>query len=56
MCGWWAVDDVDYASLLPVPLTILRQPTREIGEAALAVMLERIARREHGSARGAPEL
>jgi len=27
-----------------VPLTTLRQPTREIGEAALAVMLERIAR------------
>jgi DNA-binding LacI/PurR family transcriptional regulator len=40
------VDDVDYASLLPVPLTTLRQPTREIGEAALAVMLERIARRD----------
>jgi len=38
------IDDVDYASLLPVPLTTLRQPTREIGEAALAVMLERIAR------------
>jgi DNA-binding LacI/PurR family transcriptional regulator len=29
-----------------VPLTTLRQPTREIGEAALAVMLERIARRD----------
>src|SRR5256886_3600827 len=40
------IDDVDYASLLPVPLTTLRQPTREIGEAALAVMLERIARSE----------
>jgi len=40
------VDDADYASLLPVPLTTLRQPTREIGEAALAVMLERIARRD----------
>src|SRR5947207_12958588 len=38
------IDDVDYASLLPVPLTTLRQPTRAIGEAALAVMLERIAR------------
>jgi GntR family transcriptional regulator of arabinose operon len=40
------IDDVEYASLLPVPLTTLRQPTREIGDAALAVMLERIARRD----------
>jgi DNA-binding LacI/PurR family transcriptional regulator len=38
------IDDVEYASLLPVPLTTLRQPTRQIGETALAVMLERIAR------------
>ena len=40
------IDDVDYASLLPVRLTTLRQPTGEIGDAALAVMLERIARRD----------
>jgi DNA-binding LacI/PurR family transcriptional regulator len=38
------IDDVEYASLLPVPLTTLRQPTREIGAAALAAMLDRVAR------------
>jgi GntR family transcriptional regulator, arabinose operon transcriptional repressor len=38
------VDDVDYASLLPVPLTTLRQPTRQIGAAAMAAMLDRVAR------------
>lgn len=38
------IDDVEYARLLPVPLTTLRQPTRQIGEAALAVMLDRVAR------------
>jgi len=40
------IDDVEYASLLPVPLTTLRQPTREIGDAALSLMLERVARRD----------
>jgi GntR family transcriptional regulator, arabinose operon transcriptional repressor len=38
------IDDVEYASLLPVPLTTLRQPTAQIGAAALAAMLDRIAR------------
>ena len=38
------IDDVDYASLLPVPLTTVRQPTHEIGAAAIAVMLERVRR------------
>jgi GntR family transcriptional regulator, arabinose operon transcriptional repressor len=38
------VDDLDYASLLPVPLTTLRQPTREIGAAAFAAMLDRVCR------------
>ena len=38
------VDDVDYAAWLPIPLTTMRQPVREIGEAAMAAMLER---REH---------
>lgn len=38
------IDDVEYASLLPVPLTTVHQPCREIGEAAMAAMLERIAR------------
>lgn len=38
------IDDVEYASLLPVPLTTLRQPTRQIGEAALGIMLQRVNR------------
>jgi GntR family transcriptional regulator of arabinose operon len=38
------IDDAEYASLLPVPLTTLRQPTRQIGAAALAAMLDRVAR------------
>ena len=38
------IDDVEYASLLPVPLTTVHQPCREIGEAALAAMLDRVAR------------
>jgi DNA-binding LacI/PurR family transcriptional regulator len=37
------IDDVPYAGLLPVPLTTLRQPTRELGAAALAAMLDRIS-------------
>jgi GntR family transcriptional regulator, arabinose operon transcriptional repressor len=37
------IDDVAYASLLPVPLTTVHQPCREIGAAAVAAMLERIA-------------
>jgi DNA-binding LacI/PurR family transcriptional regulator len=38
------IDDVDYASLLPVPLTTMHQPTREIGMAAMVAMLERLSR------------
>jgi DNA-binding LacI/PurR family transcriptional regulator len=38
------IDDVEYASLLPVPLTTLRQPTAQIGAAALAAMLDRVSR------------
>jgi DNA-binding LacI/PurR family transcriptional regulator len=38
------IDDVEYASLLRVPLTTVRQPCREIGEAAMETMLSRIAR------------
>ena len=38
------IDDVNYAPLLPVPLTTVHQPCREIGEAALRVMLERLER------------
>lgn len=37
------IDDVTYAPLLPVPLTSVHQPCREIGEAALGVMLDRLS-------------
>jgi DNA-binding LacI/PurR family transcriptional regulator len=37
------IDDVEYAALLPVPLTTLRQPCREIGMAAVRAMLDRLA-------------
>jgi GntR family transcriptional regulator of arabinose operon len=40
------IDDAELASLLPVPLTTLRQPTRQIGDAALSAMLERVTRRD----------
>jgi len=36
------IDDVEYAGLLPVPLTTIHQPCREIGQAALAAMFDRI--------------
>ncbi len=36
------IDDVEYAQLLPVPLTTVHQPCREIGQAAMAAMLDRI--------------
>ena len=36
------IDDLPYAALLPVPLTTLRQPTAQIGAAALAAMLDRV--------------
>jgi DNA-binding LacI/PurR family transcriptional regulator len=38
------IDDVEYAALLPVPLTTVHQPCRAIGEAAISVMFDRIAR------------
>jgi len=37
------IDDLSFASLLPVPLTTVHQPGREIGLAALATMLDRLA-------------
>ncbi|MEZ0388108.1 MAG: GntR family transcriptional regulator [Verrucomicrobium sp.] len=40
------IDDIAYASLLPVPLTTIHQPSREIGMAAMAAMLERRQRPE----------
>lgn len=36
------IDDVQYASLLPVPLTTVHQPCHDLGMAAAAAMLERI--------------
>lgn len=38
------IDDVEYARLLPVPLTTIRQPCRAIGEAAMSTLIERLAR------------
>lgn len=40
------IDDVKFARLLPVPLTTLHQPCRDIGRVALSVMLDRIASRD----------
>ena len=40
------IDDAGLAALLPVPLTTLRQPTRQIGDAAMSAMLDRVARRD----------
>ncbi|HYW50893.1 MAG TPA: GntR family transcriptional regulator [Gemmatimonadaceae bacterium] len=40
------IDDVEYASLLPVPLTTLHQPTLQLGEVALSTMLARVAKRD----------
>jgi GntR family transcriptional regulator, arabinose operon transcriptional repressor len=37
------IDDVKYARLLPVPLTTLHQPCRDMGRIAIATMLDRIA-------------
>jgi DNA-binding LacI/PurR family transcriptional regulator len=36
------MDDVEYANLLPVPLTTVHQPCKEIGAAAVVAMLERM--------------
>jgi DNA-binding LacI/PurR family transcriptional regulator len=35
------IDDVEYASLFPVPLATVHQPCLEIGAAAMAAMLKR---------------
>ena len=40
------IDDLEFAKLLPVPLTTLRQPARRIGDVAFDLMLGRIARPE----------
>ncbi|HEX8813546.1 MAG TPA: substrate-binding domain-containing protein [Terracidiphilus sp.] len=36
------IEDLGYSRLLPVPLTTIHQPCREIGQAAMAVMCKRI--------------
>lgn len=38
------IDDAGYAQLLPVPLTTYRQPAAALGDTALGVMLDRVAR------------
>jgi DNA-binding LacI/PurR family transcriptional regulator len=43
------IDDASFARLLPVPLTTVRQPCHEIGEAALRAMLDRIDRPKSAS-------
>ena len=40
------VDDVKYASLLPIPLTTFHQPCEEIGAVSMSAMLERIRNRQ----------
>jgi DNA-binding LacI/PurR family transcriptional regulator len=40
------IDDVEYAALLPVPLTTYRQPSVQIGEVAMSMMLTRVAQRD----------
>ena len=40
------IDDVEYASLLPIPLTTVHQPCRDIGVAAMSAMLERVTNPE----------
>lgn len=43
------IDDVGYAELLPVPLTTYRQPVEALGDAAMGVMLDRVARPDRPS-------
>ena len=38
------IDNAPYSNLLPVPLTTVHQPSREIGMTAMGVMLDRLAR------------
>jgi DNA-binding LacI/PurR family transcriptional regulator len=43
------INDVKYASFLPVPLTTLHQPCQQLGAAALEVMLDRLKRPDAGT-------
>jgi DNA-binding LacI/PurR family transcriptional regulator len=36
------IDDVKYASLLPVPLTTIHQPCSSLGAVAISAMLDRL--------------
>ena len=36
------IDDVKYASLLPIPLTTMHQPCLDIGRVAMSTMLDRL--------------
>ena len=36
------IDDLGYSRMLPVPLTTIHQPCREIGQVAMAAMCEPI--------------
>jgi DNA-binding LacI/PurR family transcriptional regulator len=36
------IDDVRYASLLPIPLTTMQQPCADLGAASMSAMLERV--------------
>jgi DNA-binding LacI/PurR family transcriptional regulator len=38
------IDDAPFAAMLPVPLTTLRQPVREIGISAMTAMVDRLQR------------
>lgn len=40
------VDDVRYASLLPIPLTTFQQPCAQIGAVSMSAMLERVRNRD----------
>jgi GntR family transcriptional regulator, arabinose operon transcriptional repressor len=40
------INDVKYASFLPVPLTTLHQPCQDLGSQAMAVMLDRLQHRD----------
>jgi GntR family transcriptional regulator, arabinose operon transcriptional repressor len=41
------IDDVKYASLLPVPLTTIHQPCAEMGATAIGVMVQRLQNPEY---------
>ncbi|UWZ85836.1 LacI family DNA-binding transcriptional regulator [Occallatibacter riparius] len=44
-------DDFELAEMIPPGLTVVRQPTRELGRQAASLLFERIAEKSHGEAR-----